>query len=108
LPWPRSRHEIFAWLKRQQEKEIMNDEEMSTTFNGVWSGSPTTIGNDYPYATDYTGAVSKEENRKEEILEWAGKKMDQEAKLDEMCEKFPALKKAREQFETMKRLVEND
>jgi hypothetical protein len=45
-------------------------------------------------------------DRNKEILEWAGQKMDEEAELGDLCEKFPALKKAREQFETMKRLVQ--
>ena len=44
--------------------------------------------------------------RNKEILEWAGQKMDEEVELLELCGKFPALKKAKEQFETIKRLVQ--
>ena len=41
-----------------------------------------------------------------EILDWASDKMDKEKELKALCEQYPALKKAREQFETIKRLVQ--
>ena len=41
----------------------------------------------------------------EHILHWARRKMDEEQRLNELCEKYPALAEAREQFEAMKILV---
>ena len=41
----------------------------------------------------------------EHILHWARRKMDEEQRLNELCEKYPALAEAREQFEAMKVLV---
>lgn len=43
--------------------------------------------------------------RTKEILRWAELKMMEEKSLDEMCEKYPAVKELREQLETMKALV---
>jgi len=39
------------------------------------------------------------------ILDWAKKKMYEEQQLDELCKKYPGLGKARDNFETFKRLV---
>ena len=41
-------------------------------------------------------------------LEWAKAKMREEARLDELCQKYPGLAKARENYEVFKRLVENE
>ena len=41
----------------------------------------------------------------ENLLNWVGKKINEEAQLDELCDKYPALAEAREQFEAMKGLV---
>jgi hypothetical protein len=41
------------------------------------------------------------------ILDWAKKKMYEEQQLDELCEKYPGLGKARDNFETFKRLVDS-
>ena len=41
-------------------------------------------------------------------LEWATAKMREEARLDELCQKYPGLAKARENYELFKRLVENE
>lgn len=43
----------------------------------------------------------------ETAIDWATKKMQEEKDLDEMCKEFPALAKARDQFEMVKALVEN-
>lgn len=39
------------------------------------------------------------------ILDWAKKKMYEEQQLDELCKKYPGLGKARDNYETFKRLV---
>lgn len=40
------------------------------------------------------------------IIDWARKKKQEEEKLDELCKKYPGLSKARNNFETFKRLVD--
>ena len=42
------------------------------------------------------------------ILDWAKKKMAEEAELDELCKKYPGLGKARDNFETFRRLVNSE
>jgi hypothetical protein len=42
----------------------------------------------------------------ESILDWAKQKQAEEYRLDELCKKYPGLSKARDNFETFKRLVE--
>lgn len=42
-----------------------------------------------------------------EILDWARKKMIEEQRLDELCKKYPGLEKAKTNFETFKKMVEN-
>jgi len=44
----------------------------------------------------------------QEVIDWARKKMQEEKKLNKLCEKHPSLKNARDKFETIKALVEND
>lgn len=39
-------------------------------------------------------------------LDWAIKKMQEEHRLDELCKKYPGLERARENFESFKRLVD--
>lgn len=41
-------------------------------------------------------------------IAWAMKKMAEEAKIDELCKKYPGLGKARDNFETFLRLVESE
>jgi hypothetical protein len=41
------------------------------------------------------------------ILDWAKQKMYEEQQLDELCKKYPGLGKARDHFETFKRLVQS-
>lgn len=43
-----------------------------------------------------------------EAVTWAKKKMLEEKKLDALCEKYPGLAKARENFEVFKRMVESE
>ena len=43
-----------------------------------------------------------------ETVAWAKKKMAEEATLKILCEKFPALQKALDNFEMIKALVENE
>jgi hypothetical protein len=38
-------------------------------------------------------------------IDWARKKMSEEQQLDELCKKYPGLQRARDNFETFKRLV---
>lgn len=40
------------------------------------------------------------------VLDWAKQKMEEEKHLDELCKKYPGLERARSNFETFKRLVE--
>lgn len=42
------------------------------------------------------------------ILDWAKHKMEEERKLDGLCEKYPGLRNARDNFETFKRLVQSE
>ena len=46
--------------------------------------------------------------RGEEILQWAEQKMHEEQKLEELCKKYPSLKEAKDKYEMIKALVEND
>lgn len=39
------------------------------------------------------------------LLQWAKKKMYEEQQLDELCKKYPGLRKTRDNFETFRRLV---
>lgn len=43
----------------------------------------------------------------EMAIEWAQKKMLEESKIDELCQKYPGLAKARSNYETFLRLVES-
>ena len=47
-------------------------------------------------------------NEAEEIIAWARKKMLKEARIDELCEKYPGLATARANYETFLRLVESE
>ena len=42
------------------------------------------------------------------VVEWAKQKMEQELREQEMAEKFPAFAKAKENYEMIRRLVENE
>jgi hypothetical protein len=42
-----------------------------------------------------------------EAITWAINKMQEERQLDELCDKYPSLGKARGNYETIKRLVES-
>lgn len=42
------------------------------------------------------------------IIDWARKKKQEEAELDELCKKYPGLGKARDNFETFRRLVNSE
>ena len=44
----------------------------------------------------------------ETVVEWAKQKMEQELQEQKMAEQFPAFAKAKENYETIKRLVENE
>lgn len=43
-----------------------------------------------------------------DLLMWARKKKQEEARLDELCKKYPGLQKAKDNFEMFQRLVESD
>ena len=47
-------------------------------------------------------------NALNETVTWAKKKMEEEAKLAELCKKFPSLQKALDNFEMIKALVEHE
>lgn len=42
------------------------------------------------------------------VLNWAMRKMEEERKLDELAERFPAFKTAKENYELMKAMVRNE
>lgn len=42
------------------------------------------------------------------ILDWAKKKMAEEQKIDELCEKYPGLRKARDNYEIFLNLVQSE
>lgn len=44
----------------------------------------------------------------EELVEWARKKMAQELEDQQLAEQFPAFAKAKENYEMIRRLVENE
>ena len=43
-----------------------------------------------------------------EVIDWAKKKMEEEKKLDKLMSEYPSLKTAKEQFEIVLKLVQND
>lgn len=43
-----------------------------------------------------------------DLLMWAREQKAKEARLDELCKKYPGLQKARDNFEMFQRLVESD
>lgn len=43
-----------------------------------------------------------------EVVKWAQQKMLEEDKLDELAEKYPALKKAKENYDIIRRIVQNE
>jgi hypothetical protein len=42
------------------------------------------------------------------ILDWAKKKKAEEDKIDELCEKYPGLRKARDNYEVFLKLVQSE
>lgn len=42
------------------------------------------------------------------ILDWARKKMAEENKINELCEKYPGLRKARDNYEVFLKLVQSE
>ena len=44
----------------------------------------------------------------ESVLQWAFKKMEEEEKLKQLAEKYPALKAAKENYDIVKALIENE
>ena len=44
----------------------------------------------------------------EAAIQWAQQKMIEESKIKALCEKFPALQKAKDNFDIIKALVENE
>lgn len=41
-------------------------------------------------------------------IEWVRKKKEEEERIEKLCEKFPSLAKAKENYDIIKALVEND
>lgn len=41
-------------------------------------------------------------------IDWARKKMDEERRIDELCEKFPGLRKAKDNYEVVLNLVKDE
>jgi hypothetical protein len=42
------------------------------------------------------------------ILDWAKTKMEEEKRIDELCEKYPGLRKARDNYEVFLKLVQSE
>jgi hypothetical protein len=42
------------------------------------------------------------------ILDWAKKKMAEENRIDELCEKYPGLRKARDNYEVFLKLIQSE
>lgn len=47
-------------------------------------------------------------HKTKEILQWAEKKMKEEARLEELCKQYPGLAKAKDNFEIFKKIAEAD
>jgi hypothetical protein len=56
--------------------------------------------------SSYTNIDLSEESK--QILAWAAEKMRKEKEIESLCEKYPGLAKARDNFETFKKIVEAD
>lgn len=54
--------------------------------------------------SSYASVDLSEESK--QILAWAAEKMRKEKELEELCEKYPGLKKARNNFEMFKQFVD--
>lgn len=59
---------------------------------GITSGACSNVGLDQETAN---------------VIEWVKRKMEEEEKLDDLCEQHPGLKECRNAFEVMKRLCED-
>ena len=71
----------------------INGQDMQVFDGSTWQtmyGSISTV--------EFTGEVQS-------ILDWARRKKAEEEQLDELCKKYPGLGKARDNYETFKRLV---
>jgi len=65
-------------------------------------------GNGNSTVVPTTHSIVQLDDRTKAVLDWAAKKMQEEAKLNDLCEKHPGLKETRERFEIMLALVKQD
>ena len=72
----------------------MNNGNLEVYSGGCWMQVGTSVDVQLPIET-------------QEVIDQARKKMQEEKKLNKLCEKHPGLKNARDKFETIKALVEN-
>jgi hypothetical protein len=73
----------------------MNNGNLEVYSGGCWMAINSSVDIQLPDGT-------------QNVLQWARKKMAEEQKLKELCEKYPGLKQAKEKYEIIKALVEND
>jgi hypothetical protein len=73
----------------------MNNGNLEVYSDGSWISTDELIAIQLPDGT-------------QNVLQRARKKMAEEQKLKELCEKYPGLKQAKEKYEIIKALVEND
>jgi hypothetical protein len=71
----------------------INGQDTQVFDGSTWQTMYGSIAN-----VEFTGEVQS-------ILDWARRKKAEEEQLDELCKKYPGLGKARDNFETFKRLV---
>lgn len=74
----------------------LNNSQLEVFNNGCW-----TVLGDQSFGINLSP-------RGQEVLQWAEQKMCEEQRLQELCEKYPALKEAKDKYEMIKALVEND
>lgn len=74
-----------------------NETKLMKTFNG---GSGVA-------SSSYLGSSVALNQETADAIEWVKRKMEEEKKLDDLCEQHPGLKECRNAFEVMKRLCED-
>jgi len=73
-----------------------------------YNGSRFEVYDGYSWLTwNQTSTISTSAEL-DNIVNWAKEKMLEEAKIKEMCKKFPALQKAKDNYDMIKALVENE
>ncbi|SRR6056297_883707 len=82
-------------------REVDGDLRLSNGNLEVYSAGAWTMIGDSSFEVALT-------HRGNTVLQWAEQKMHEEQKLEELCKKYPSLKEAKDKYEMIKALVEND